>query len=124
MPDFVLGVSSASSTLAQLTVRAPVARALDLGTGCGVQSLHLARHAGQVVATDLNPRALALAEMTAMINSVEIDLRQGNLYEPVAGERFDLITSNPPYVMSPPSARATGSPIARARSPPIDSCRR
>ena len=44
-PDFVLGVSSASSTLAQLTVRDPVGRALDLGTGCGVQSLHLARHA-------------------------------------------------------------------------------
>ncbi|MGI3785122.1 MAG: DUF7059 domain-containing protein, partial [Janthinobacterium lividum] len=43
-PDFVLGVSSASSTLAQLTVRRPVARALDLGTGCGVQALHLARH--------------------------------------------------------------------------------
>ena len=108
-PDFVLGVSSASSTLAQLTVRAPVGRALDLGTGCGVQSLHLARHAEQVVATDLNPRALALAGMTAMINSVDIDLRQGNLYEPVAGERFDLITSNPPYVMSPPTA--SGDPL-------------
>jgi hypothetical protein len=106
--DFVLGVSSASSTLAQLTVRNPVARALDLGTGCGVQSLHLARHAEQVVATDLNPRAVALAGMTAMINFVDIDLRQGNLYEPVGGERFDLITSNPPYVMSPPSS---GDPL-------------
>ena len=74
-----------------------------------MQSLHLARHADQVVATDLNPRAVALAEMTAMINSVDIDLRQGDLYEPVAGERFDLITSNPPYVMSPPSAR--GEPL-------------
>ena len=76
-PDFVLGVSSASTTLAQLTVRAPVGRALDLGTGCGVQSLHLARHAEQVVATDLNPRAVALAELTAMINSVDIDLQAG-----------------------------------------------
>ena len=44
-PDFVLGLSSASSTLAQLTVRRPVGSALDLGTGCGVQTLHLARHA-------------------------------------------------------------------------------
>ena len=102
-PDFVLGVSSASTTMAQLTVRDPVSRALDLGTGCGVQALHLARHSRQVVATDLNPRALQLAELTFMINSVEVDVRLGNLYEPLPGERFDLIVSNPPYVMSPPS---------------------
>ena len=64
-PDFVLGVSAASTTLAQLTIRRPVGRALDLGTGCGVQSLHLAGHAEQVVATDLNPRAIMLARLTA-----------------------------------------------------------
>ncbi len=102
-PDFVLGVSSASSTLAQLTVRAPVGRALDLGTGCGVQSLHLARHAGEVVATDLNPRALTLARLTADLNGLDVDLRLGDLYAPVAGERFDLVVTNPPYVLSPPT---------------------
>jgi len=102
-PDFVLGVSSASSTLAQLTVRRPVDRALDLGTGCGVQSLHLARHAREVVATDLNPRALTLARLTADLNGVEVDLRHGDLYAPVAGELFDLVVTNPPYVLSPPT---------------------
>ncbi len=102
-PDFVLGVSSASSTLAQLTVRRPVGRALDLGTGCGVQSLHLARHAREVVATDLNPRALTLARLTADLNGVAVDLRHGDLYAPVAGERFDLVVTNPPYVLSPPT---------------------
>jgi methylase of polypeptide subunit release factors len=102
-PDFVLGVSSASSTLAQLTVRRPVRRALDLGTGCGVQSLHLARHARQIVATDLNPRALTLARLTADLNGIEVDLRLGDLYAPVAGERFDLVVTNPPYVLSPPT---------------------
>ena len=102
-PDFVLGVSSASATLAQLTVRRPVGRALDLGTGCGVQSLHLARHAREVVATDLNPRALALARLTADLNGVAVDLRHGDLYAPVAGERFDLVVTNPPYVLSPPT---------------------
>jgi len=102
-PDFVLGVSSASSTLAQLTVRRPVGRALDLGTGCGVQSLHLARHAREVVATDLNPRALVLARLTADLNGVEVDLRHGDLYAPVAGELFDLVVTNPPYVLSPPT---------------------
>lgn len=102
-PDYVLGVSSASSTLAQLTLRRPVARALDLGTGCGVQSLHLARHAERVVATDLNPRALTLARLTADLNRVSLDLRHGDLYAPVERERFDLIVTNPPYVISPPT---------------------
>ncbi|MGO1974975.1 MAG: DUF7059 domain-containing protein [Propionibacteriaceae bacterium] len=103
-PDFVLGVSPASTTLAQLAIREPVGRALDLGTGCAVQSLHLARHADQVVATDVNPRALDLARLTCRLNEVPVDLRPGSLYEPVAGERFDLIVTNPPYVMAPPSA--------------------
>lgn len=102
-PDYVLGVSSASSTLAQLTLRRPVARALDLGTGCGVQSLHLARHAERVVATDLNRRALTLAQLTADLNQVSLDLRHGDLYAPVEREWFDLIVTNPPYVISPPA---------------------
>lgn len=103
-PDFVLGVSTASATLAQLTIRRPAKRALDLGTGCGVQSLHLAQHVDTVVATDLNPRAIQLAGLTARINSIKLDLRQGDLFDPVAGEEFDLIVTNPPYVMSPASA--------------------
>ena len=98
----MLGVSAASATLAELTIRRPVRRALDLGTGCGVQSLHLARHAGHVVATDLNPRACELARLTFGINATTVDLRLGDLYRPVAGEQFDLIVANPPYVISPP----------------------
>ncbi len=100
--DFVLGVSPASTTLAQLTIRRPAGAALDLGTGCGVQTLHLATHCQRVVATDLNPRALDLARVTTGLSGVDADLRLGSLYEPVAGDRFDLIVSNPPYVMSPP----------------------
>lgn len=101
-PAYVLGISEASSSLAQLTSRRDVGRALDLGTGCGVQSLHLATHAAEVVATDVNPRALAMARLTARLNEVDIDVREGSLFEPVAGERFDLITTNPPFVVSPP----------------------
>jgi methylase of polypeptide subunit release factors len=100
-PDHVLGVSPASTSLAQLTVRAPVDRALDLGTGCGVQALHLAAHAGSVVATDVNARALAMARLTAQLAEVDVDVRDGDLFEPVAGERFDLVVSNPPFVVSP-----------------------
>ena len=56
-----------------------------------------------MVATDLNPRALTLARLTADLNGIEVDLRHGDLYAPVAGERFDLIVTNPPYVLSPPT---------------------
>ena len=105
-PEHVLGVSEASSSLAQLVVPPPgdgTGAALDLGTGCGVQSLHLAQHAGRVVATDVNPRALWAARLTADLNGLDLDVREGSFWEPVAGERFDLVATNPPFVVSPPT---------------------
>ncbi len=98
-PDYVLGIGTASLTLAAAVIRDPVASVLDLGTGCGVQALHCASHAQHVVATDTNPRALALAAATARLSGQEWDLRRGSLFEPVAGERFDLVVSNPPFVI-------------------------
>ncbi|EHI10592.1 DUF7782 domain-containing protein [Mycolicibacterium thermoresistibile] len=98
-PDHVLGIGGASASLARATIRTPVGRALDLGTGCGVQALHLSAHCAEVVATDTNERALALAAATARLNGMSWDLRCGSLFEPVAGERFDLIVANPPFVV-------------------------
>ncbi len=102
-PDHVLGISSAATSLAQLTVRDHVDRSLDLGTGCGVQSLHLATHSRQVVATDVNQRALRLTRFNAALNDLadRIDVREGSFFEPVAGELFDLVATNPPFVISP-----------------------
>ena len=97
--DHVLGIGGASMSLARAIIREQVARALDLGTGCGIQALHLDAHCGQIVATDTNQRALDLAEATARLNGMSWDLRGGSLFEPVAGERFDLIVSNPPFVV-------------------------
>lgn len=97
--DHVLGIGGASVSLAHAVVRRPVGRALDLGTGCGIQALHLDAHCDAVVATDTNARALALAAATARLNGMAWDLRFGSLFEPVAGERFDLIVSNPPFVV-------------------------
>lgn len=105
--DHVLGIGGASTTLASWTPRAQVGRVLDLGTGCGVQSLHLSQHADEVVATDISRRALAYAAFNAALAGVDWDLRLGSLLEPVAGERFDLVVSNPPFVITP---RAEGVP--------------
>ncbi|MEV5507624.1 DUF7059 domain-containing protein [Streptomyces orinoci] len=105
--ELVLGVGGASTTLAGITVRTPVDSALDLGTGSGIQALHAAQHAGRVTATDLNPRALHIARLTLALSGARAsDLRRGSLFEPVAGERYDLIVSNPPFVISP-GARLT-----------------
>ncbi|CQD04814.1 transferase [Mycolicibacterium conceptionense] len=97
--DHVLGIGGASVSLARAVTRNPVGRALDLGTGCGIQALHLNAHCDEIVATDTNERALALAAMTARLGGMSWDLRGGSLFEPVAGERFDLIVSNPPFVV-------------------------
>jgi len=97
--DHVLGIGGASMSLARAVIREPVASALDLGTGCGIQALHMDSHCERIVATDTNPRALALAAATARLCGMSWDLRTGSLFEPVAGERFDLIVSNPPFVV-------------------------
>jgi len=99
--DHVLNVSAASTTLAQLTQREAFGSALDLGTGSGVQSLHLSTHCAHTVATDINRRALAMARVNAVLNDIEVDLREGSLFDPVAGEQFDLVITNPPFVISP-----------------------
>jgi methylase of polypeptide subunit release factors len=104
-PDHVLGVSPASITLAQITPRDPVGPALDLGTGCGVQCLHLARHTRAVMASDINTRALDMAVINMALNQIRVAFRYGSLFEPFNYEYFDLIVSNPPFVIAPPNRR-------------------
>lgn len=99
--DHVLGIGTAALTLAQATVREPAARALDIGTGCGVQALHLSRHSEHVVATDISLRALRMAATTAVLSGTDWELRRGSFTAPVDGESFDVIVSNPPFVVSP-----------------------
>jgi methylase of polypeptide subunit release factors len=100
--DYVAAYTPTSRLCDSLTPRLPVARALDVGTGSGVQALMAARHARDVVATDVNQRALEYAELNAALNGLtNIEFRRGSMFEPVAGESFDLITCNAPYVVSP-----------------------
>ena len=103
--DHVLGIGGATLTLLEMTVREHVDSALDVGCGCGIQALYLATHADRVVATDLSSRACALTQFNAALNEAVIDVREGSLFEPVEGETFDLIVTNPPFVITPDSVR-------------------
>jgi methylase of polypeptide subunit release factors len=100
--DSVLGLTSSARTLAAMTVRDRVGSALDVGTGCGVQALLAARHAKSVVAVDLNPRAVWLTRVNCELNNISnIECRQGDLFDPVRDEVFDVVVTNPPFVISP-----------------------
>ncbi|MGL5867139.1 MAG: DUF7059 domain-containing protein [Dermatophilaceae bacterium] len=100
-PDHVLGIGGASTTLASWTPRPRVARALDVGTGCGVQALHLRSHADTVVVTDVSERALGYARFNAALDGAAWEVRSGSMLDPVADETFDLVVSNPPFVITP-----------------------
>jgi SAM-dependent methyltransferase len=111
--DHVLGVGGASLTLSRLQLERPASATLDLGTGCGIQAMHASRHSGRVVATDISERALEYARFNAELNGIQnIEFRSGNLFEPVEGELFDRIVSNPPFVITP---RVPGVPTYEYR---------
>jgi methylase of polypeptide subunit release factors len=115
--DFVIGPGGVTRRLADLTLRGRVHRVLDLGCGAGVLGARCAAHADRVVATDVNARAVAFTRFNADLNGLELDCREGSLFDPVAGERFDLIVCNPPYVISPASTytyRDGGTALCRA----------
>ncbi len=110
--DHVVGIGPATANLAQLTPRQPVATALDLGVGMGVQTMHLLQHAERVVATDISERAIEFARFNLLLNApalgldpanleARVLLRTGDLLEPVAGQEFDLVVTNPPFVITP-----------------------
>lgn len=104
--DFVLGLGGAGRTLVTLTPREHVGLACDIGTGCGIQALLLARHADRVIATDISARALHLTALSAGLAGVRtIELRQGSLLGPI-DEPVDLLVSNPPFVITPRTTAA------------------
>lgn len=78
---------------------------LDIGTGCGIQAILAARKARKVLAVDVNPYAVRCALHNALLNKVadKVEVRQGSLFESLkAGERFDAILFNAPYLPSEP----------------------
>jgi SAM-dependent methyltransferase len=82
-------------------------RALDLGTGSGVGAIFAARLGYHVVGVDINPEAVRCARLNVLLNDLEgqVEIRAGDLFGPVAGERFDLVLFNPPFYRGVPSNR-------------------
>jgi HemK-related putative methylase len=80
------------------------ARALDMGTGSGIGAVFAARLGYEVTAVDVNPHAVRCARLNALLNGLEerIEVRQGDLFSALAGERFDLILFNPPFFRGAP----------------------
>lgn len=80
--------------------------ALDVCTGCGLYAAIAATAANRVTAVDINPRALSFAAYNLLLNGLRdrVDLVQGDLIEPVRGQRFDYISANPPFEPTPPGA--------------------
>jgi methylase of polypeptide subunit release factors len=102
--EMVLWPNPTSKFLARFAVRRHSRATLDLGTGGGILSLGAAKHSDTVIATDVNPRVPSFVAFNARLNGVEnIELRMGDGFAPVAGLRFDLILSNPPFFITPKS---------------------
>lgn len=116
--EHILGVGKASLTLAEITPRHQVDTALDIGTGCGIQALHLLDHARHVTITDLSQRALDFARFNILLNAPalavdptnladRVTVAAGNMLEPVAEQTFDLVVTNPPFVIAPTTSTVT-----------------
>lgn len=100
--DPVMYVGLDSTGLTYVAPRSPCDKLLDLCTGSGVQALTGSRYAHHVVGIDLNPRAIRFARFNAQLNGIRnVYFLQGDLYGAVAGQKFDVILANPPFVPSP-----------------------
>jgi SAM-dependent methyltransferase len=96
--------NSAADFLRRLTMRDRVATVLDLGCGCGVHALLAAGHCERVVATDISAEAVHYTRFNAVLNDIDnVEVLEGDLFEPVEGHRFDLILCNPPFIIGPSS---------------------
>ena len=92
---------------------APGERVLEIGAGLGLAAVLASRAGARVVATDIVPGAVEAIRANAALNGVTIDVRAGDAYAPVAGERFDLVCTNPPQMPTPPG-RERDDPVAAA----------
>ncbi|MBI2492612.1 MAG: methyltransferase [Candidatus Rokubacteria bacterium] len=102
VPDGVQPPKAGSLFFCRHLAARPGERVLELGAGLGLGAVLLARQGAAVVATDVVPAAVEAVRLNALLNGVTVDARLGDCYAPVAGERFDLVCTNPPQMPTPP----------------------
>jgi SAM-dependent methyltransferase len=100
----VMGAGQTTSDLCQASYpNRPIDRFLDMGCGAGTAALLFAARAATSVGVDVNPRAIVLSRLNAALNDIDqVEFREGDLFEPVGDDSFDLIVSQPPFVACPP----------------------
>src|SRR5216683_2391164 len=103
VPDGVQPPKAGSLFFCRHLTVAPGERVLEIGAGLGLAAVLAARAGARVVATDIVPEAVDTVRVNARLNGVAVDARVGDGYAPVAGERFDLICTNPPQMPTPPA---------------------
>ncbi|URZ08013.1 methyltransferase [Clostridium felsineum] len=89
--------------LAKMHLSKKVGNVLDLCTGSGIQIVLAARNAVKGIGIELNPEAYPVTKFNILLNGLEdkIEIRNGDLYNPVKDLKFDVITSNPPFIPVP-----------------------
>jgi SAM-dependent methyltransferase len=104
--DPVMGPSLTTDVLRR-ALPDPIGRTLlDVGCGAGTLAIWAAAHGARATAVDLAPRAITLARLNLLLNDVECELAVGDLTAPVAGRTFDLVVSQPPFLIKPPDVAA------------------
>lgn len=103
VPDGVQSPKAGSLLFCRHLTFRPGERVLEIGAGLGLAAVLAARSGARVVATDVVPAAVETIRANAALNGVTLDARLGDCYAPVAGQRFDLICSNPPQMPTPPA---------------------
>jgi SAM-dependent methyltransferase len=102
--DWVMGIGHTTQSLLGVMLRRQFGRVLDIGTGCGVFAILVAKHAGHVDGIDNNVRAIKFAEFNVRVNQVaNVTVYRADLVNYTNDERFDYIICNPPFVIAPAS---------------------
>ena len=119
VPDQIQPPKAGSLFLCRHLGVRPGERMLEIGGGLGLAAVLAARSGASVVATDILPEAVEAIRANATLNGVVVDARLGDCWEPVAGERFDLVCTNPPQ-MPTPAGRARRDATVTADNGGID----